>query len=76
MEGDYGEVQHLSATCICEGIPCRYCKTSKVRRPISNRFDESDGTVWHTSHFGSVSPCPECHVAGRGPAGDSDAGAA
>jgi hypothetical protein len=60
IEGDFGEVEFLSATCICDGIACRYCATGVVRRPISDHFDEQSGMVWHTSHFGGLARCKEC----------------
>jgi TPR repeat protein len=40
--------------------PCRICKLNKVRRPVSNRYDEKDNNVWHASYFCVYIPCAEC----------------
>jgi hypothetical protein len=60
IEGDCGEVQLLSAACICDGIACRSCGKGVVRRPISNRFDEPSGMVWHTPYVGRLAHCGDC----------------
>lgn len=60
IEGDFGDVSVLSATCICDGILCRYCGKGLVRRPISNHFDEQSGRVWHTPYFGGLARCGDC----------------
>jgi hypothetical protein len=52
--------------CRCDGIPCRYCDTGVVRRPLSDHFDP-ERRAGHTPWFGYLVPCGACQAAGRGP---------
>ena len=58
----YGNViddgEELDVECICNGIVCRSCDVTKIHRPISNYFDETDSKIWHVPYFGYV--CREC----------------
>jgi hypothetical protein len=46
--------------CLCDGIPCSTCRKNLIHRPISNRYDEATGKVWHVPYFGYLLPCEEC----------------
>jgi hypothetical protein len=54
---DGAEVKLL---CVCDGIPCRRCKTNRIRRPISDHFNEFDGRIWHSPYFAGLLPCTSC----------------
>ena len=53
-------------TCRCDGIPCRYCHTGTVRRPMTEHFDP-ERRAGHMPWFGYLVPCGRCQAAGRGP---------
>ena len=53
--------------CICDGITCRGCGTNKIRRPISNYYDEETGRVWHTPYFGAMFTCDACRAGAISP---------
>lgn len=59
LEGDEGE-EIIGVSCICDGIPCSKCKKNKIRRPISNSYDEEDNSISHTPYFAGMIPCHEC----------------
>ena len=52
--------------CRCDSIPCHYCPTGTVRRPVSEHFDP-ERRAGHTPWFGYLVPCGRCQAAGRGP---------
>lgn len=52
-----GEVRLL---CICDGIACKRCGKTNIRRPISDYFNEADGRIWHSPYFMGWVPCGEC----------------
>lgn len=54
---------YLPVLCLCDGITCARCKEGAIHRPISNRFDEANGTVLHIPHFGYLFPCIACRRA-------------
>ena len=58
-------IVRLPVICICKGIPCPQCDKRRIRRPISNHYDEPTGTVWHTPCFGYLFPCPTCRRDGE-----------
>lgn len=50
--------EKIGATCICDGIICNKCKVTKMRRPVSNVYDEDTDEFWHTPWFLHV--CKSC----------------
>jgi hypothetical protein len=59
-----GLAQNLS--CRCQGITCRYCRTGRVRRPLTEHCDperRAGATAW----YGYLIPCGACQTAGCGP---------
>lgn len=52
--------EHLTISCLCDGILCRICKTNKIHRPISNYYDEESNSIWHIPYFGATVGCAEC----------------
>lgn len=48
----------IGIKCICEGILCTSCGATKIRRPISNIYDEATDTFWHAPFF--LRTCPAC----------------
>ena len=64
---DQWGAEFTTVRCICEGITCRGCGKNKIRRPISNYYDEQTSRVWHTPYFGSLLPCCECRASGIRP---------
>ena len=51
----------VTASCLCHGIPCKYCGKLK-RRPISNTYYSETNTVWHTPYFAGWFGCAECEA--------------
>lgn len=60
------DVETVIVTCLCDGIPCRFCKKNTIHRPCSNYFDEATGRVWHVPWFVGLFavPCEECRANG------------
>jgi len=63
--GEYkGQVEkdgeNILMSCICEGILCPKCKKNKIRRPISNYYNEKNNSIWHDPHFTAQFGCDEC----------------
>ena len=52
--------QHLTVSCLCDGILCSKCKKNKIHRPISNYYDPKENRIWHVPYFGGMIPCAEC----------------
>lgn len=50
----------LSVSCLCDGVLCPRCKRNKMRRPISNSYDETTNQVWHTPVFIGMAGCSQC----------------
>jgi hypothetical protein len=53
-------------SCRCRSIPCRYCSTGRVRRPLTEHFDperRAGAVPW----FGYLVPCGACQASGTGP---------
>jgi hypothetical protein len=53
-------------SCRCVSIPCRYCRTGRVRRPLTEHFDP-ERRAGRMPWFGYLVPCGGCQAAGRGP---------
>ncbi len=51
--------EEIGVKCICDGITCTKCSITKIRHPISNYFNETDGEIWHTPHF--LHTCAKCN---------------
>jgi hypothetical protein len=49
-----------SVLCRCDGPLCRRCGKYRIHRPISNYYDDADGSVWHVPYFAGLAPCPAC----------------
>lgn len=52
--------------CRCQSIPCRYCQTGTVRRPLSEHLDP-ERRSGHMPWFGYLVPCGLCQTSSRGP---------
>ncbi len=50
----------LEVICICDGMLCPRCRRNKIRRPISNFFDEATNSVWHSPYFIGWALCSRC----------------
>jgi len=55
--GQGGELRGRHIRCLCEGIVCRYCKTTAIHRPLTDYHDEASGIVYHVPWFGYLLPC-------------------
>ena len=62
VEDRYEGIVRVRVICICKGVPCPQCGRRLIRRPISSRYDEPTGTVWHTPWFSYLSRCPTCRA--------------
>ena len=59
-DGTIGEIESL---CLCAGPPCVKCGRPRSHRPVSDHYDDRDGTWWHTSHFvGFKKLCDLCSL--------------
>ena len=48
--------------CLCAGIDCTNCRTTKIHRPISNYFNESNNKITHVPYFYHIcSGCNKIH---------------
>jgi hypothetical protein len=59
-------IDNRQLRCRCDSIPCRYCESGSVRRPLSEHLDperRAGSTPW----FGYLVSCGGCQIAGRGP---------
>ena len=54
---EYG--QRVIVDCICNGIFCPKCKINKVRKPISNFWDEKTQRILHIPWF-AITKCKSC----------------
>ncbi len=52
----------MSASCLCDGIPCPRCKKNKIHRPGSNSYDPGSNTIEHWPWFSGMRPCDECRA--------------
>ncbi len=52
--------EYINVSCLCDGILCHKCKKNKIRRPISNSYDEESNSIWHTPYFSAQFGCVEC----------------
>lgn len=52
--------QFVKVLCLCDGPLCKRCGKNRIFRPISNHYDETDDSIWHTPYFGALIPCGEC----------------
>lgn len=57
-----GELIKTKSTCLCEGIACRECGDTRIRRPISDYYNLADGRFWHVPYFVGMFPCRECRT--------------
>ena len=55
-----GHLGEAKSTCLCEGIPCRYCGIGRDQRPISDHYDPAKGCFVHTPYFMGMSGCRDC----------------
>jgi|SRR3990172_6164048 len=51
---------YSTVTCLCDGIPCPYCKKTQIHQPISNTYDAETNTVWHHPWFSAQAGCDNC----------------
>jgi hypothetical protein len=51
IESFAGDIEHPTASCLCQGVLCRSCGINMARRPTSNYYREEDRTAWHIPHF-------------------------
>lgn len=51
--------------CLCDRLVCAVCGEGRIRRPISDHYDEEAGRVWHTPWLAGLRPCPNCGAAGH-----------
>jgi hypothetical protein len=54
----------IGVTCLCHGIPCKYCGKLK-HRPISNTYDPATNTIEHEPYFSGWFGCYECEAKRR-----------
>lgn len=59
---DCGQLKNEKLLCICSGIICHKCKKNKMRKPISNYYDEKEGKIYHVPWSRGIFPCAECVV--------------
>jgi len=52
--------QMIGVSCKCEWILCPKCGVEKMRRPISNYYDEADNQIWHSSFVLGWAGCKTC----------------
>jgi hypothetical protein len=43
--------------CICSGYVCSSYRVGRMRRPISDHYDEDSGKLWHTPSFLGLRHC-------------------
>jgi hypothetical protein len=55
-----GHLGKAKSTCLCEGIPCRYCGVGRVRRPTSDQYVPATGGFMHSPYFMGMSGCRDC----------------
>ena len=48
--------------CLCDGLVCGNCGHERIHKPISNRYDEDDGRVWHVPYFMGLTKRRVCGV--------------
>jgi hypothetical protein len=55
----------IEVSCRCTWIVCTRCGIGKMRRPISNYYDEKDNGVWHSSFVTGWIGCESCRDKAR-----------
>jgi hypothetical protein len=57
----------ITASCVCDGIPCPKCKKNKIHRPGSNSYSPRWNSIEHWPYFSGMVPCKECRDKVAGP---------
>jgi hypothetical protein len=60
--GVAGQLGDIKSTCLCEGIPCRYCGIGRVRRPTSDHYVPATGRFMHSPYFMGMGGCRDCVI--------------
>jgi hypothetical protein len=57
---DGATVSTAKISCLCDGLVCGNCGQERIHRPVSDRYDEESGTVWHLPYFMGLKNCRVC----------------